>query len=68
MKKSILVLLTALLFASCSRGGKIVSVLEDPDTYAADSIISSRGDTLYYRYTVPEVIREGEKYPLVLFQ
>ena len=67
MKQSIFVLLTAILFVSCSQGGRIISVLDDPDTYAADSIISSRGDTLFYRYTVPEVIREGEKYPLVLF-
>lgn len=67
MKKSIIVLLAALFFASCSEGGKIISVLDDPDTYAADSIISSRGDTLFYRYTVPEIIRQGEKYPLVLF-
>lgn len=37
------------------------------DTYLAEKFVSSKGDTLNYRYIVPENMQKDQQYPLVLF-
>ena len=41
--------------------------LSAQETYQKETFISSRGDTLPYRLLLPETVKAGEKYPLVLF-
>ncbi|MBQ1929448.1 MAG: phospholipase, partial [Bacteroidales bacterium] len=59
MKKISLTL--AILFAA-------IAVFAQPTTFQKGEFISkSTGDTLLYRYLVPENIQKGKKYPLVIF-
>lgn len=59
MKKISLTL--AILFAA-------IAVFAQPTTFQKGEFISkATGDTLLYRYLVPENIQKGKKYPLVIF-
>lgn len=56
--KHIITILSLLIF---------VTTLSAQDFYLKEIFISQNGDSLKYRLLHPENIREGEKYPLVLF-
>ena len=45
----------------------VVLAVAAQDTYLAEKFVSSKKDTLNYRYIVPENMQEGQQYPLVLF-
>lgn len=45
----------------------VVLTVAAQDTYLAEKFVSSKKDTLNYRYIVPENMQEGQQYPLVLF-
>ena len=61
MKKILLVL--AIMFVAGA-----VQVQAQPLTYEKGEFVSKNtGDTLLYRYLVPENVQKGKKYPLVIF-
>ena len=61
MKRILLVL--AIMFVAGA-----VSVQAQPLNYEKGEFVSKNtGDTLLYRYLVPENVQKGKKYPLVIF-